>query len=368
MARSVNARRILSRLAPCLLAAALAPLYAAQPPCRPPRPLALTVQLSGNAPQPARLRAEGTGLVLENEQGDVLWSAGIGSASTQHIPGMTAPFGESLAVVDMDGDDLPERLYAGDRAGRLWRFTLQPGATAADLLRGGLLANLGLPLGGRGFIAPPELALVRIAGLVPWLDIALGSASTGATPVPNRFYLLRDGLDNALPVPPLDESRLLPLAGAADRLLPLSAPFPAHRGHYLPLGQSQVLAQALTLSGRVHFTVVENPEPLVIGCPQNHVPVPLQPLAVAILPPVNADPVGTGPANGNPGADGATPLAQRRVLSQPLPADAAITLRQGTGTGATEGLLTCQIGDEQLPGCALDTRPQRAGWYREDVD
>lgn len=354
---------VLACLTTALLAIGAAPLPAAEAACRPVRTLTLQLRLAGDAPRPARLRGTGTDLVLEDvRDGAVLWSAGSGSGTTQRVPGMTAPFGESFAALDLDGDGLHDRLYAADQAGRLWRFTLRPGAQPDALASGGIWADLGESGGGRGFIAPPDITQLQPPGLEPWLNIALGSASTGVVPVANRFYLLRDSLQPDLPARPIDESLLLPLSFAADTPAVALQPFPQVQGYYLPLGLSQVFAPALTLSGRVHFTVVETSRPLLVECPPDTLPVPPVPLSLSILRAEDGRPAGT------PGLTAHESV--RRSLSHALPADTGPTLEPATTSGTPGGTdrLECRVGDEPVPGCELDVSPRRAGWRREDVD
>ena len=69
--------------------------------------------------------------LLDPVDGRELWSAGAGAGTTQQIAAMDAAFGTSLVALHLDEDGLHDRLYAGDRAGRLWRFDLRAGARAS---------------------------------------------------------------------------------------------------------------------------------------------------------------------------------------------------------------------------------------------
>lgn len=350
----------------CLLAASLllpaaTPALGAAPDCRPARAIELMVRFAGQPPQRALLRSSGTGLALEDSHGGAqLWSAGPDAGAFQRFGEMTAGFGESLFAIHLDTDGLHDRLYAGDRAGRLWRFELAAGARPEHWLRGGIWADLGLAEGGRGFIAAPDVALVNLPGTGTRLNVALGSATTGEFPVENRFYFLRDTLAAQLPPQLLTEADLLPLS-------PLRAPPDISRagtdevrGYYLPLGHAQVFAPALTLAGRTHFTVVETAQPLAVHCADGAVPTRPVALSVTIL--RTAD----GAATGSNGEEQHDPRDLRRSLPRALPADTRVDVAPSVA-GDNEQR-RCEAGGEPLPGCMLDTAPRPAGWRREDVD
>jgi len=93
-------------------------------------------------------------------------------------------------------------MYTADLGGRVWRFDILGGETPANLVKGGVLATLGVAdTGGtpddsnRKFFFAPDPSLVRYAGRT-WINIAIGSGDrerpVTEQSVDNRFYSLRD--------------------------------------------------------------------------------------------------------------------------------------------------------------------------------
>jgi hypothetical protein len=295
--------------------------------------------------------------LLDPTSGEEIWSGGPDAARTQQFASMDADLGTSFTALHLDADGVHDRIYAGDRAGRLWRLDLHAGGRRAAWMDAAVLADLRTPSGGRGFVAPPDVALIDTATSGTWLSIAIGTANTGAPRADHRFYVLRDSTTerSATPLTESDLELLSPPATAARS---------SARGYYLELGSAQVLAQALTLNGRIHFTVVENPRNLVAACPSHTLPDTAVRLSVTVL---RARDGAVEPASP---ADNTIPSSDRRDLRRPL----AIPLPASTGVelAATPdpatGLVPCLMASQALPGCFLDARPRRSWWRREDAD
>ena len=190
---------------------------------------------------------------------------------------MTAAFGNSLTVIDLDGDGIHDRLYAGDRIGRLWRFDLDAAAPAQHWASGAVFANLGTPGIARGFIAAPDVALVTNANNESWLSIAMGTATMGTGAPSNRFYVLRDS------------AVFEQWSSERYRRLILWSNRPAGRQHAsrrtLPLRLlhstrvSQVLARRHDDCRLIYFTVAETSARLVSSCDGN---IPSQPATLSV--------------------------------------------------------------------------------------
>lgn len=343
------------------------PAPAAEAGCRPANALSLVVRLADGAPREAVLRATALpGLRLEaHPGGELLWSAAAEEPAAQLFEDMTAPFGESLMALDLDADGVHDRLYAGDRAGRLWRFEIRSGAGPAGWLDGGIRWDFSSADTPRAFVAPPDITWLQPRGRPGWLSVAVGTATAGARPGANRFYVLRDALDSDGSGRVFTEADLLRLdspMGLADAL-PTAAPAGAEAslaapGYYLDLGAAQVFAPSLTLEGRIHFTVVDDPEPLLVACAPHTVPV--MPATVSVITLRAEDGAADQDSNGDGQVD-ARDL--RRRLPRSMPADSRIELAQ-----QGPDLALCQVGDLTLPLCQLDTSLRRRGWLREDVD
>ncbi len=100
-----------------------------------------------------------------------------------------------------------------------------------------LIADLGAPGGGRGFIARPDIARIEGPAGTSWLNIAIGTINTDVPRNDHRMYVLRDLINNP-PSPPMVESDLEPLAP------PAGVSRGNKHGYYPPLGSVQVVAAA----------------------------------------------------------------------------------------------------------------------------
>lgn len=291
--------------------------------------------------------------LLDATSREQIWSGGPGTAHTQQIAGMDSSLGTSFAAVHLDADGVHDRLYAGDRSGRLWRFDLHSGARPSAWMKVILLADLRAPGGGRGLIASPDVARIETPAGESWLNLAIGTANTSAPRNDHRFYVLRDLLSG---------HRATPLIEAdLEMLSPPAAPTQGNmQGFFLPLGNAQVFAQALTLNGRIHFTAVESGRNLLAACAPGTLPDFAVPVSVTVLRATD------GELEAEVAHDTHANAANlRRPLASQMPASTAVTLATAE---ASNGRVPCTVGSELLAGCSLDTRPGRVWWRREDAD
>ena len=142
--------------------------------------------------------------------GAVLWHAGPATGSPgfdstaefQHAK-MTNSIPADIRVIDMTSDGFADRMYAADTGGRVWRFDIINGNDKDNLVRGGVLASLGMdvttgatsPADARKFYVAPDASLVTTPAGVTFVNLAIGSGMRGApknTQVVDRLYSLRD--------------------------------------------------------------------------------------------------------------------------------------------------------------------------------
>lgn len=133
-----------------------------------------------------------------------LWYA-TNTGSDRPLPRMVHSISSNLSVLDLDGDTFADRIYAGDMGGLLWRFDIYNGNTVANLVTGGVIADLGAaaisapkPLSEtRRLYNTPDVALMRRRGRATFFNIAMGSGYRGH-PLDDRtydrFYAVRDYL------------------------------------------------------------------------------------------------------------------------------------------------------------------------------
>ncbi|HZF28848.1 MAG TPA: PilC/PilY family type IV pilus protein [Gammaproteobacteria bacterium] len=109
-----------------------------------------------------------------------------------------------VKVVDLDGDDFADRMYAGDMGGQVWRFDVHNGQPASSLITGGVIAQLGAapnaattPLADvRRFYGSPDVAIATDKQThSQFVHVGIGSGHR-VHPLSldnsDRFYALRD--------------------------------------------------------------------------------------------------------------------------------------------------------------------------------
>jgi type IV pilus assembly protein PilY1 len=176
-----------------------------------------------------------------------------------------------IRVVDLDGNGMADRMYAGDMGGQVWRFDIHNNQSATNLITGGVIAQLGgapaasPPLSSvRRFYNAPDVAPVNTKDY-NFVHIGIGSGHRGhplSTANQDRFYALRDyGLGvmtqaqfNALT--PITDASLTPIT-TVDTDVPNGSP-----GWRLDLNiggwtGEKVLAEARTFDGRVIFSTFQ---------------------------------------------------------------------------------------------------------------
>ena len=82
-------------------------------------------------------------IMLDLETGAELWRAGREAGSDLVLPKMTRAIPSQIRVIDLNGDRFADRMYAADVGGQLWRFDVFNGNTPANLVTGGVIAQIG---------------------------------------------------------------------------------------------------------------------------------------------------------------------------------------------------------------------------------
>lgn len=318
------------------------------PACLAGEPVDIVVRIGDGAARSAWLRG---GLapalqVIDAQTAQPLWTAAAWPPASQLFGAMQAQFAGSLRPVDLDGDGVHDRLYAGDLGGRVWRFDLHHGEPAQRWATGAMLADFsaGGPL---GFIAAPDVSLhAGPSAEATWLEIALGTARLGVSPVENRFYVLRDhSAFESWPQGrydrwrPLREPDLvqLPRPGAG-----LSGPAPD--GYFMLVGSRDILSPSITVSGRATLALAEPGSALGGRC------------AVTVV--VSAIDLATG----------AQPPSVAGVDTSAPPARIALRAGESFTFQRDGNLAACLLGGIRIPSCDADLSPRRRWWRREDAD
>lgn len=152
---------------------------------------------------------EGAGIYMfDLVSGAELWRAGSDTGADLELPGtmrpgLTRSIASKIRVIDMSGDGVADRMYAADMGGQILRFDIFNGQKPADLVAGGVIAQLGAEAlatptdaDTRRFYNAPDVSLFtdKIQNR-RYLALSIGSGYR-AHPLDNgasdRFYSVRD--------------------------------------------------------------------------------------------------------------------------------------------------------------------------------
>jgi len=156
------------------------------------------------AAHPAAADGSGAGIhILDLETGTELWRAGRDAGAELQLTGMTRSIPTRVQVLDLSGDGFADRMYASDMGGQVWRFDIANGEIASNLVRGGVIAQLGAeglgapsPADTRRFYNAPDISIFTDQTQdARYIAISLGSgyrAHPFDLSAADRFYSLRD--------------------------------------------------------------------------------------------------------------------------------------------------------------------------------
>jgi hypothetical protein len=327
--------------------------------CRATQPAGLTINLGDKRfSTPLSLRARlPLGLELASTStGQVVWSSGPDIAATQRIPEMTANFGSSLTAIDSNSDGTHDRVYAGDAAGRLWRFDLHPNSTLSALLTGGIMANFSNGAATRPILAAPDVALITPPRGEPWLNIAIGTTRDNAGNLRAGFFLVRDPhVFDALPQHyytinrPLLASNLLDVTGPIQS----SEDASSARGYALNLSSLQVYTQSLTVEGRTIFLAAADSSQPNASCDRQSYAGSINAL--------------TGSAAIDLNSDNTVDDSDRLVRLATLPLASSVHLAKPTAASLSTQHV-CKVAQHSIPNCTVDLHARRSYWMRADAD
>ncbi len=225
-----------------------------------------------SAGHPSGPDLEGAGIyMLDLESGDQLWRAGADAFAELSLASMTRSIPSRIRVVDMNGDNFADRMYAADLGGQIWRFDISNGATPNNLVAGGVIAQLGAEGMGspeaedtRRLYNTPDVAIFNDDRMDRrFLSISIGSGYR-AHPLDNsatdRFYSLRDEhVFNALTqaqynsYPIIEDADLMEVSGQYGTVIPAGG---AGWKLTLPSGE-KVLSDSRTFDDKIYFVTME---------------------------------------------------------------------------------------------------------------
>ncbi len=208
--------------------------------------------------------------ILDLETGATLWRAAIDTSSgaSKAFPDMKRAFATQIRVIDFNSDNFADRMYAADMGGQVWRFDIRNGEQPADLVNGGVIAQLGAegvggtPTAGqtRRFYNSPDVSIFRdpIQGR-RYVSVAIGSgyrARPFDVTATDTFFALRDpAVFNQLTQSDYDNydtieiTDLVEVSGDVKAVIPVSAD-----GWKFTLpANEKVLADSLTFNNEIFF-------------------------------------------------------------------------------------------------------------------
>jgi hypothetical protein len=337
----------------CLLGVGVTPAADSMRGCLPAASVPIMVRI-GAEPAVAALLEGGieTPLsVVEAGSRRLLWSAAAHPAVVRVFPDMDTAFAGSLAALDLDADGLHDRLYAGDLAGRLWRFDLQHGVPTAQWARGGVFADF-RNTEGRGFLAAPDVSLSAPTGGSAWLNISIGTAAPGNDAANNRFYALRDHAvyeswtdEQYEDWPPLREADLLQVSATVQAGTEAAASTdPTFAGWYVELGAGHVVTPTITIEHRAVLSIAA-------VAPRGNGPCEvLTRIASFDLLRQQVVPVPVGHPWQTP-------------LVVPIHVAGVFSLEPVRDT-----IAACMLGGQHVAACDVDTRPRKTWWRLSDAE
>jgi type IV pilus assembly protein PilY1 len=222
-----------------------------------------------SAAHPSTPDGSGAGLrMLDLQSGVELWRAGRTNADLT-LSTMTRAIPTRVRVLDISGDGFADRMYAADLGGQVWRFDIANGESPANLVAGGVIAQLGAEQAGgnltaaadtRRFYNTPDVSMFSDPLQDRrYLAISIGSgyrAHPFDLSAADRFYSLRDpDVFRQLDQSEYDNYDVI----SDDELVEVGGTFgvelgPADRGWRFTMpGDQKVLADSLTFDNDVFF-------------------------------------------------------------------------------------------------------------------
>jgi type IV pilus assembly protein PilY1 len=81
--------------------------------------------------------------ILDLESGAELWRAGADAGADLPLSTMTRAMPNDIRVIDLSGNGYADRMYASDLGGQIWRFDVNNGQNASNVIAGGVIARIG---------------------------------------------------------------------------------------------------------------------------------------------------------------------------------------------------------------------------------
>ena len=213
--------------------------------------------------------------IVDSVTGALLWrGTKTGGDKSFNVAGKAMDYSipADIKVIDFDGDGYADRMYAADMGGQVWRFDVNNGQSSANLITGGVIAQLGAASltapapqsATRRFYYAPDVALVNDRQF-NFIHVGIGSGHR-AHPLSlvnqDRYYALRDyngigKLDQPAYdlITPIKDADLVDVTDNLNASVPQKTAagwrFELRDGGWIG---EKVLAETSTFNNVVHFT------------------------------------------------------------------------------------------------------------------
>ena len=134
--------------------------------------------------------------IVDANTGARLWMAGnaVGAGQGLNLTAMKYAIPGDLSLLDINKDGLADMMFVGDTGGQVWRFDFHQGENVADLVTGGVIAELAddTQINDRRFHFKPDVSIFGDKGNLR-MAISLGSGSLQEPleqTTKNRFYVI----------------------------------------------------------------------------------------------------------------------------------------------------------------------------------
>jgi type IV pilus assembly protein PilY1 len=207
--------------------------------------------------------------IVDATTGERLWMAGNAVSAGQglNLSAMKYAIPGDMSLLDINKDGLADMMFVGDTGGQVWRFDFHQGENVADLVTGGVIAELAdnTQLNDRRFHFKPDVSIFGDQGNLR-MAVSIGSGSLQEPleqTTNNRFYVIfQDDIYSA----PATYTKLTE-TNLTDRTDDITNVRISNSGWYIDLENAgeKVLASSLTVNNQIIFTTY-TPETAVSAC------------------------------------------------------------------------------------------------------
>ena len=230
---------------------------------------------------PASPDGAGAGVYMfDLQSGDLLWRAGRDNGADLQLATMTRAIPNDVRVIDLNGDNKADRMYATDLGGQVLRFDIFNGETPANLVTGGVIAQLGAEgLGSPGaaetrrFYNAPDVSLITDnVQNRRFISVSVGSGHRAKpfnlTPADTFFSIRDNNVFDALPQSAYDSYNVIKPADLVEvRGQTQTVITQADRGWKFTLPPTEkILARSLTFNNEVFFVSFEPNSAAAVAC------------------------------------------------------------------------------------------------------